>query len=134
MILTDSPESRQKHNHVHCTIEHINELGHLVVLLDPIYILKRRLWEWNGRDGMGRNEKEYEHKKVMISMNSSVLRKWAHPLNFFAGFAGSMNSDGESPCENRDSAHKTYLFVSSLSPILPYSSLPSSPHKTLQSR
>jgi hypothetical protein len=63
---------------------------------------------------MGRHENEYEHEKVMISMNSSVLRKWAHPLNFFAGFAGSMNSDGESPCENRESAHRTYLFVNLL--------------------
>jgi hypothetical protein len=46
---------------------------------------------------MGRHENEYEHEEVKISTNSSVLRKWAHPLNFFAGFAGSMNSDGESP-------------------------------------
>jgi hypothetical protein len=75
MILTHSLGSQQKHNHVHCTIEQINELEHLVVLLDPIYILKRRLWEWNGRDGMVRHENEYEHEKVMISMNSSVLRK-----------------------------------------------------------
>jgi hypothetical protein len=62
-MLMYSLRSQQKHNHVHCTIEQINELEHPVVLLDPIYILKRRLWEWNGRDGMGRNGNEYEHEK-----------------------------------------------------------------------
>jgi len=67
---------------------------------------------------MGRNVRSFEYEKDMISMYLSALREWAHPLNFFAGFAGSMKSDGESPCENRDSAHKTYLFVSSLFSIL----------------
>ena len=58
----------------------------------------------------------------MISMDYSALRVQTHPLNFFAGLAGSMKSDGESPCENRDNAHKTYLSVSLLSyDVLPHS-------------
>jgi hypothetical protein len=55
--------------------------------------------------------------KDMISMYLPATRRQTHPLNFFAGFAGSMKSDGESPCENRDSAHRTYLVVSLLSYI-----------------
>ena len=55
-------------------------------------------------------------------MDYSALRVQTHPLNFFAGLAGSMKSDGESPCENRDNAHKTYLSVSLLSyDVLPHS-------------
>jgi len=57
MILTCSPDWQQKHNHVHCTIEHINELEHPVVLLDPIYISKSELRRRNEIDGKGRDVK-----------------------------------------------------------------------------
>jgi len=64
----------------------------------------------------------------MISMYPSARHRQTHPLNFFAGFAGSMKSDGESPCENRESAHKTYLFVS----LLSYTTLSPSAEQAIQ--